>query len=128
MPELYRNKRAQMYGFMKDWFDEGGVSIPDEEIFIRDLLMIPGFERTTSKGLLTLPPKEQIKEDNEGISPDIADALALTFAFPVQARSAQTRLRVSEPSVVRARSPFRSRRLAEKFVREEKPSELYIRR
>lgn len=128
MPELYRNKRAQMYGFMKDWFDEGGVSIPDEDIFVRDLLMIPGFELSTSRGLLTLPPKEQIKKDNDGISPDISDALALTFAFPVRARGTESRLRVAEPSVVRAKSPFQSRRLAQTFVRKEKPSELYIKR
>ena len=128
MPELYRNKRAQMYGFMKDWFEEGGVSIPDEDVFVRDLLMIPGFEQTTSKGLLTLPSKEKIKKDNEGISPDIGDALALTFAFPVKSKSAPSRLKVAEPEVVRARSPFKSRRLSERFVKrkEQKTSELYI--
>lgn len=126
MPELYRNKRAQMYGFLKDWFDEGGVSIPDEDVFIRDLLMIPGFEMTTSRGLLTLPSKEKIKSDNEGLSPDISDGTALTFAFPIRARSTKTRLHVSGPSVVKARSPFRSRRLSEKHTKPEKPSELYI--
>ena len=128
MPELYRNKRAQMYGFMKDWFEEGGVSIPDEDIFIRDLLMIPGFELSTSRGLLTLPSKDKIKENNDGLSPDIADALALTFAFPIRARTAQSNLHVATPEVVRARSPFKSRRLAEKFVKKEKTSELYIKR
>ena len=117
-----------MYGFMKDWFEEGGASIPDEDIFVRDLLMVPGFELTTSRGLLALPPKDKIKKDNGGLSPDIADALALTFAFPVAARSMKSNIRVAEPSVVRARSPFRTRRLAEKFVKDEKPSELYIRR
>jgi len=128
MPELYRNKRAQMYGFLKDWFEEGGCSIPDEDIFARDLLMIPGFERTTSRGLLTLPPKEQIKKDNDGISPDISDATALTFAFPVKARTHASRIHVAGPEVVRVKSPFRSRRLAERFVRDEKPSELYIKK
>ena len=125
MPELYKNKRAQMYGFMKDWFDEGGVSIPDEDVFVRDLLMIPGFEMTTSRGLLMLPSKELIKKDNDGISPDIADSIALTFAFPVRSKQ-QTSLKVAEPSVVRARSPFKSRRLAQSFVKKEKTSELYI--
>jgi hypothetical protein len=126
MPELYRNKRAQMYGFLKDWFEEGGVNIPDEDIFVRDLLMVPGFMLTTSRGLLTLPPKDQIKKDNDGISPDIADALALTFAFPVRARNGE-RLKVAGPDVVRARSPFRSRRLSERHIRHEKTSELYVR-
>jgi len=126
MPELYRNKRAQMYGFLKDWFEEGGVSIPDEDIFVRDLLMIPGFELTTSRGLLTLPSKDQIRKDNDGLSPDIGDACALTFAFPIRSRSMASNIRVAEPSVVRARSPFKARRLSEKFVKQEKPSELYI--
>ncbi len=126
MPELYRNKRAQMYGYLKDWFEEGGVSIPDEDIFIRDLLMIPGFQLSTSRGLLTLPSKEEIRKNNEGISPDISDALALTFAFPIMARSAKSRLSVAEPDSVRVKSPFKSRRLAQTFVKREKPSELYI--
>lgn len=128
MPELYRNKRAQMYGFLKDWFEEGGVSIPDEDIFVRDLLMIPGFELTTSRGLLTLPSKDVIKKNNDGISPDISDALCLTFAFPIKARSMSSRITVERPDVVRARSPFKSRRLAQTFVKTEKPSELYIKR
>jgi len=127
MPELYLNKRAQMYGFMKNWFEDGGVSIPDEDIFVRDLLMIPGFEITTSRGLLALPSKEKIKKENEGISPDISDAVALTFAFPIQART-EGRLAVASPDTVRARSPFKSRRLSQSFVKHEKPSELYIKR
>ena len=126
MPELYRNKRAQMYGFLKDWFEEGGVSIPDDDLFVRDLLMIPGFELSTSRGLLTLPSKDQIKKDNDGISPDISDALALTFAFPVMAKGLKSRLSVAGPDTVRVKSPFKSRRLAQTFVRKEKSSELYI--
>ena len=128
MPELYRNKRAQMYGFLKDWFEDGGVSIPDEDIFVRDLLMIPGFELSTSRGLLTLPSKVDIKKNNEGISPDISDALCLTFAFPVRSRGMQSKIRTAEPSAVRVRSPYTSRRLSQKFVKPDKPSELYVKR
>ena len=126
MPELYKNKRAQMFGFLKDWFEEGGASIPDEDVFVRDLLMIPGFQLTTSRGLLALPPKDQIKKDNDGISCDIADATALTFAFPVRARSSQSRLSVAGPDTVRVKSPFKSRRLAQSYVKNTKPSELTV--
>jgi hypothetical protein len=126
MPELYGNKRAQMYGFMKDWFEEGGVSIPDEDLFIRDLRIIPGFELTTSRGLLSLPAKDKIKKDNDGISPNIADGLALTFAFPVRAKNIKSSISVEKPDVVRARSPFKSRRLAQKFVQTKEPSEFFI--
>ena len=126
MPELYRNKRAQMYGNMKEWFEDGGVSIPDEEVFVRDIRMIPGFKISGSRGLLMLPPKAEIRAANEGRSPNCADALALTFAFPIKSRGLGSRLRVETPHIVRARSPFRSRRLAESFVKPPKPSELYI--
>ena len=126
MPELYRNKRAQMYGFMKDWFEDGGVNIPDDEIFVRDLLMIPGFKISGSRGLLILPPKEEIRANNEGRSPNCADALALTFAFPIQARAQRSNLATASPDVVRARSPFKSRRLAQTHVRPSRPSEIYV--
>jgi len=126
MPELYKNKRAQMYGNMKEWFEEGGCSIPDEEIFVRDIQMIPGFEVSGSRGLLMLPPKEKIREANEGRSPNVADALALSFAFPIKSRGLQTKIKVENPDTVRVRSPFKSRRLAQTFVKPEKPSELYV--
>lgn len=132
MPELYKNKRAQMYGFMKDWFEEGGASIPNEDVFVKDLMMIPGFEIGGSRGLLQLPPKDKIRKDNGGKSPNIADALALTFSFPVMARSVKSNLSTAEVDTVRAKSPFKSRRLAQTFVTrrktsERQPSEFYIR-
>ena len=127
MPELYKNKRAQMYGFMKEWFDEEGVSIPDDDMFVRDLMMIPGFELTTTAGLLMLPPKEKIRRDNDGVSPDISDALALTFAFPVKSRGIIRSTTVADIDTVRARSPFKSRRLSQKFVMNPQPSEFYVR-
>lgn len=127
MDELYRNKRAEMAGFMQEWFEEGGADIPEKEEFARDIHMIPGFKRTGSRGLLTLPPKEDIKEENGGQSPNCFDALALTFAYPVKPKRKPSNVTVEKPNVVRARSPFKSRRLSQKFVRQnDKPSELYV--
>lgn len=126
MPELYRNKRAQMYGFMKDWFEESGCSIPDDNMFVKDLMMIPGFELSTSRGLLTLPSKQKIKEENGGLSPDISDATALTFAFPIKSRGVKRVASVEDPDKVRARSPFKSRRLAQKQVHSNTPSEFVV--
>ena len=128
MPELYKNKRAQMYGNMKDWFEEGGCSIPDDEIFVRDIRMIPGFEVSGSRGLLILPPKDKIREKNEGHSPNCADATSLTFAFPIKSRGLQSKIKVAGPDTVRVTSPFKSRRLSQSFVKKERPSELYIKR
>ncbi len=73
-----------------------------------------------------LPPKEKIREANEGRSPNVADALALSFAFPIKSRGLQTKIKVENPDTVRVRSPFKSRRLAQTFVKPEKPSELYV--
>jgi len=125
-PELYRNKRAQMYGFMKEWFDEGGCDIPDEDDFVKELCMIPGFKVSGSRGLLALPSKDDIKKENDGKSPDIADALALTFASPVLARGLRTP-QVANVDEVRLNSPLKSRRLMQRNIKNERqPSEFYV--
>lgn len=79
--QRYANKRAEMWFKMAEWV-KGGGALPN----------IPGLaaELTTPtysfKGdQLLIEPKEDIKK-RLGRSPDLADALALTFAQPVQAR------------------------------------------
>ena len=74
----YANKRAEMWFKMAEWVKNGGA-LPN----------IPGLaaELTTPtysfKGdTLLIEPKEEIKK-RLGRSPDLADALALTFAQPV---------------------------------------------
>lgn len=91
--ERYLNKRAEMAieGFGK-WLGDTGehVSIynPQNERSIgmdisSDLLSIPGFLQTVGSERIKLPPKELIKKVY-GKSPDIFDAMILTFAYPVQ--------------------------------------------
>jgi hypothetical protein len=72
--DVYQNKRVEMYDHMLRWFMEGGVSIPDDDEFVSDILAIPPFEQTTGRGVLSLTPKEKIIEEY-GKSPDHADAL-----------------------------------------------------
>lgn len=75
----YKNRRAEMWFEMAEWIKRGG-SIPN----IPDLageLTTPTY--TYSNGKILLEDKDQIKE-RLGRSPDIADALALTFALPDQ--------------------------------------------
>lgn len=84
-PETYLNKRAEMYGLSRDWFNEY-VSIPNDSAFMAGLLMMPNFI-PTSNGKLKLPPKQEIK-DKLGLSRDDStmdtnDAFILTFAAPV---------------------------------------------
>lgn len=75
----FRNKRAEMWWAMAQWIKDGGALPPECEQIVAELT------RTTYsfKGdTLMIEPKESIKA-KIGRSPDFADALALTFAFPV---------------------------------------------
>ncbi len=85
--ELYINKRAEMWCNMRDWFNEGGVNIPDNDDLHADLACMPDFKQTSS-GKIKLVSKDKIKEDY-GRSPDIGDAVALTFAFPVHSQASR---------------------------------------
>lgn len=78
----YVNRRAEMYGTMAEWFDmPTGASIPDDDALHSDLCA-PGY-KFDSNGALLIEKKEDIKK-RIGRSPDLADALALTFAEPVR--------------------------------------------
>lgn len=84
---LYINKRVEMWSLMRDWLhrEDGEVSIPDSDEIQQDLTSMPE-EGTTSNGKAKLVSKKEIKKVF-GKSPDIGDALALTFAFPVRSDS-----------------------------------------
>jgi hypothetical protein len=74
-----------MWFLMRDWVISGGA-IPDDTEFKRDLAA-PTYEFTSATDIYKLEPKDDIKK-RLGKSPDMGDALALTFAFPVH-RDAQ---------------------------------------
>ncbi len=76
----YANKRAEMWGEMAAWLKAGGALPPGGEL--RADLCAPVYDFDVA-GRLRLEPKEKIKE-RTGRSPDLGDALALTFAFPVR--------------------------------------------
>lgn len=75
--ERYSNKRAEMWFLMSEWVKRGGA-LPSDPQLARELTA-PTY--SLQNGKLLLEPKEQIKK-RLGFSPDIADALALTFALP----------------------------------------------
>lgn len=79
--DLYFNKRAEMWCRMRDWFAEGPVRIPDDDSMQSDLVE-PGYTYD-SKSRIQIESKEKIKK-RQGLSPDIADALSITFAEHVQ--------------------------------------------
>lgn len=87
----YLNKRAEMYGAIRDWLPTG--SIPAE---------VPGLEQElptemstlsytySREDLIQLESKRDLKRRGEK-SPDVTDALACTFAYPVADHSIRTR-------------------------------------
>jgi len=79
--ELYRNKRAEMWCNLGDWIEAEGHAIPDSDALHSDLVSMPKASQT-SNGIKYFPLKAEIKQ-KYGRSPDIGDAYALTFAFPV---------------------------------------------
>lgn len=76
----YYNKRAEMWGEMKDWLENEPSQVPDTDKMQTDLVTTK--RMYSSLGQTKLEPKEDVKA-RIGRSPDGGDALALTFAFPV---------------------------------------------
>nr|MBQ6739594.1 hypothetical protein [Synergistaceae bacterium] len=75
----YANKRTEMWDLMREWIESGGAIPNDTEL--KSELASPTY-KFDAAGRKVLEPKEKIKE--RGLkSPDMADALALTFAAPV---------------------------------------------
>lgn len=74
----YVNKRAEMWGEMREWLSVGGI--PDDQELVDDLIGPEyGFARET---MIQLERKEDMKKRGLA-SPDKGDSLALTFAAPV---------------------------------------------
>lgn len=77
----YANKRAEMYGTLKEWLS-GGMIDPDPEL-IADLPAVQyGYVMRDGRDVIMLERKEDMKKRGLA-SPDDGDALALTFAYPV---------------------------------------------
>jgi hypothetical protein len=76
---LYANKRAEMWGMAKGWLEQG--ALPDEPELAQDLTGVEyGYD---ARNAIQLERKEDMKKRGL-LSPDIGDALALTFAWPLR--------------------------------------------
>jgi hypothetical protein len=99
--ERYANKRAEMWGLMRGWLKGGAIpNDPD----LKAQLVGPLYTYTI-KNEIQLEKKEDMMR--RGLdSPDLADALALTFALPVAAHEGAGRDGPGKPLVVSEYNPF----------------------
>jgi hypothetical protein len=85
-PVMWGNKRAELWGAMKEWLRT--ASIPPDKQLKADL--IGPMTKPNSAGTIFLEGKKEMR--SRGLaSPDAADALAVTFAFPVAHREYNSR-------------------------------------
>jgi hypothetical protein len=76
--ERYANKRAEIWGAMREWLKGGAIEDSDD---LRDQLVGPSYG-FNARDEIQLERKEDMRK--RGIaSPDWADALAITFAYSV---------------------------------------------
>lgn len=81
-PELYRIKRDEIWGDMKEWLEDLPNELPVDDALASDLCA-PQYSYDSSRRLC-LESKEHMR--SRGVSsPDSGDALALTFATPFAA-------------------------------------------
>lgn len=84
-PALYTNRRTEMWWEMAQWV-RGGGAIPNDST-LKQELATPVYWYDP-QGRKVLESKDEIKKRLQGgSSPDLADALALTFAHPVRANT-----------------------------------------
>ena len=111
-PEIYTNKRTEMYMEYAKWLNAGGVRIPDDDESHAALACIPP-PRPTSTGLHALKSKDEIKRGIGGaLLLDIVDADALTFAYPVRCAEFETSQRFRKAPPIKGNGgPLKSRAL-----------------
>ena len=77
-PIMWGNKRAEMWGAMREWLKK--ASLPDDKLLRVDLSA--PLKKPNSAGTIFLESKKEMRLRGVA-SPDSADAIAVTFAFPV---------------------------------------------
>lgn len=98
-PAMYKNKRAEMWGDMRDWMKT--ASIPNDKR-LKTALGSPKMLRDSS-GAMQLEGKKEMKARGLA-SPDEADAIAVTFAYRVANRGYDSSTR-SRPTAYAGSTP-----------------------
>lgn len=83
--DRFVNKRAEIIYAVKEWIEDNGVNIPDDDALHAELMCMP-HEETTANSKIFFIAKTRIRKEY-GMSPDIYDAIALTFSYPVRRRT-----------------------------------------
>lgn len=81
-PWAYANKRAEMWGAMRDWLKTGGA-IPDDPELVGDLIAVNYADKELHKRDVTLLESKKDMRSKGLASPDSGDALACTFYMPI---------------------------------------------
>lgn len=84
----YLNKRAEMAFAFRDWLKDAPVKLPDDDDMAADIDSMPDSKMTATRRHY-FPDKKEIKK-MYGRSPDILDAIMLTFAYKVRTRKHAT--------------------------------------
>lgn len=105
--ERYANKRAGMYGALRGWLKTG--AIPNDPDLRRQMLALKYFYNNRDE--IQLESKEDMMDENDGLSPDDLDALALTFAAPLAAHEFAGGEHVRKPEVVSEYDPYARERM-----------------
>ena len=98
------NKRAEMWKLARDWLKAGGVIPGDDDVLYQDLIGPETVPRLDGK--VQLESKKDMKA--RGLpSPNRADALVLSFAYPVAAKGQNTSSSRADAEAVLDYNPYR---------------------
>ncbi len=105
--DKYANKRAEIWGAMRKWLKSGGAIPADDQLKQELTALEYGFNQRDE---IQLERKSDFKKRLPAVgSPDLADALALTFAYPVVAHQMAGRAGAEEnmPMIESEYDPFK---------------------
>lgn len=108
----YANKRAEIWGAMRAWLKEGAIPdrVPGSETAITDELTGPMYG-TNKKEEILLEAKKDMRR--RGVpSPNVADALACTFAYPSYIpHSREEQIEARKPTIAEDYDPYAAERI-----------------
>lgn len=97
------NKRSEMYNQVKDWLKNGGAIDPNDKVLYQDLIGPETVPRADGK--IQLESKKDMKA--RGLpSPGRGDCLALSFAFPVVAKTPLQRMGMASDNRAKDYDPY----------------------